>query len=68
MFIHPFQAVEHLHKSNGHAPNYKFRFLNYAQSNNCQSMSDSSVSYAAGALYQKWILPFFLNKPICPKM
>ncbi|XP_046849866.1 protein MEMO1-like [Xenia sp. Carnegie-2017] len=46
-------AVEHLHKSNGHAPNYKFRFLNYAQSNNCQSMSDSSVSYAAGALYQK---------------
>lgn len=53
MFTYPFQAVEHLHKSNGHAPNYKFRFLNYAQSNNCQSMSDSSVSYAAGALYQK---------------
>ena len=48
-----FQAVESLHQSNGPSPQYSFQFLNYAQSNNCELMSDSSVSYAAGALMKQ---------------
>lgn len=46
-------AVESLHQSNGPSPQYSFKFLNYAQSNSCQSMNDSSVSYAAGALMRQ---------------
>uniref|UniRef100_A0A1B0CMT0 Putative dioxygenase n=1 Tax=Lutzomyia longipalpis TaxID=7200 RepID=A0A1B0CMT0_LUTLO len=41
------QAVAHL-KSRGYS--MSFKFLKYAQSSQCKSMSDSSVSYASGSL------------------
>ncbi|CAB3397118.1 unnamed protein product [Caenorhabditis bovis] len=43
------QAAEHYRLSNSHT--HEFKFLNYSQSNKVRSPSDSSVSYAAGALF-----------------
>lgn len=43
------QAAEYFRQMNNHTA--EMRFLKYAQSNKCRSMSDSSVSYAAGALF-----------------
>ncbi|KAK0410138.1 hypothetical protein QR680_004970 [Steinernema hermaphroditum] len=43
------QAAEHFRQMNNHTA--EFRFLKYSQSNKCRNMKDSSVSYAAGALY-----------------
>jgi len=43
------QAAEHFRQQNNHTA--EFRFLKYSQSNKCRSLNDSSVSYAAGALY-----------------
>lgn len=44
------QAVHSLQKSGNNSHRMSLKFLKYAQSNQCCSMSDSSVSYAAGAL------------------
>ena len=49
------QAAEHFRQMNNHSA--EFRFLKYAQSNKCRNVNDSSVSYAAGALFinpKKW--------------
>uniref|UniRef100_H2VKE0 Protein MEMO1 n=1 Tax=Caenorhabditis japonica TaxID=281687 RepID=H2VKE0_CAEJA len=43
------QAAEHFRLSNNHT--HEFQFLNYTQSNKVRSSSDSSVSYASGALF-----------------
>ena len=43
------QAAEHFRQMNNHKG--EFRFLKYSQSNKCHSVHDSSVSYAAGALF-----------------
>jgi len=43
------QAAEHFSQMNNHSA--EFRFLHYSQSNQCRHMGDSSVSYAAGALF-----------------
>uniref|UniRef100_A0A914HGL5 Protein MEMO1 n=1 Tax=Globodera rostochiensis TaxID=31243 RepID=A0A914HGL5_GLORO len=43
------QAAEYFRQMNNHTA--ELRFLKYAQSNKCRSMSDSSVSYASGALF-----------------
>jgi AmmeMemoRadiSam system protein B len=43
------QAADHFRQMNNHT--HEFRFLKYSQSNKCRNMNDSSVSYAAGALY-----------------
>jgi AmmeMemoRadiSam system protein B len=43
------QAAEHFRQMNNHTA--EMRFLKYSQSNKCRSMNDSSVSYAAGALF-----------------
>uniref|UniRef100_A0A914CIG5 Protein MEMO1 n=1 Tax=Acrobeloides nanus TaxID=290746 RepID=A0A914CIG5_9BILA len=43
------QAAEHFRQMNNHTG--EFRFLKYSQSNKCRSLNDSSVSYAAGALF-----------------
>lgn len=43
------QAAEHFRQMNNHSA--EFRFLKYAQSNKCRNVNDSSVSYAAGALF-----------------
>ncbi|TKR61242.1 hypothetical protein L596_028377 [Steinernema carpocapsae] len=43
------QAAEHFRQMNNHTA--EFRFLKYSQSNKCRHLKDSSVSYAAGALY-----------------
>ncbi|VDK59734.1 unnamed protein product, partial [Anisakis simplex] len=43
------QAAEHFRQMNNHSA--ELRFLRYSQSNQCRSLSDSSVSYAAGALF-----------------
>jgi AmmeMemoRadiSam system protein B len=43
------QAAEHFRLSNNHT--HELEFLKYSQSNKCRSTSDSSVSYAAGALF-----------------
>ncbi|CAD6186598.1 unnamed protein product [Caenorhabditis auriculariae] len=43
------QAADQYRKMNNHT--HEFRFLNYSQSNKVRSASDSSVSYAAGALF-----------------
>jgi len=43
------QAAEHFRQMNNH--NHEMRFLKYSQSNKCRSANESSVSYAAGALY-----------------
>lgn len=47
----PKQAVAELKKS---GIDMNFSFLNYAQSSQCRNWSDSSVSYAAGALVVHW--------------
>ena len=44
------QAVHSLQKSGSNGHKMSLKFLKYAQSNQCCSMSDSSVSYAAAAL------------------
>ena len=44
-----FQAVETA-KRERPEDNYRFKFLSYSQSGACMDMTDSSVSYAAGAL------------------
>lgn len=44
-------AITELQKS---GMNMSFSFLNYAQSSQCRSWQDSSVSYAAGALTVHW--------------
>ncbi|KAI6190540.1 MEMO1 family protein [Aphelenchoides bicaudatus] len=43
------QAAEYFRQMNNH--NHEMRFLKYSQSNKCRSTSESSVSYAAGALF-----------------
>ncbi|CAJ0591889.1 unnamed protein product [Cylicocyclus nassatus] len=43
------QAAEHFRMMNNHT--HEFRFLKYSQSNKARSVNDSSVSYAAGALF-----------------
>ncbi|GMS80936.1 hypothetical protein PENTCL1PPCAC_3111, partial [Pristionchus entomophagus] len=43
------QAAEHFRQANNHT--HEFQFLRYSQSNQVRSPSDSSVSYAAGALF-----------------
>ncbi|CAD5232031.1 unnamed protein product [Bursaphelenchus xylophilus] len=43
------QAAEYFRQMNNHTA--EFKFLRYSQSNSCRSLSDSSVSYAAGALF-----------------
>ncbi|PAV69131.1 hypothetical protein WR25_05787 isoform C [Diploscapter pachys] len=43
------QAADHFRQMNNHT--HEFRFLNYSQSNKVRSPNDSSVSYAAGALF-----------------
>jgi AmmeMemoRadiSam system protein B len=43
------QAAEYFRISNNHT--HELEFLKYSQSNKCRSTSDSSVSYAAGALF-----------------
>ncbi|CAD5224180.1 unnamed protein product [Bursaphelenchus okinawaensis] len=43
------QAAEYFRQMNNHTADFKF--LRYSQSNACRSTSDSSVSYAAGALF-----------------
>lgn len=48
------EAVQEVVKSGGEAC---MKFLKYAQSNRCKDMSDSSVSYAAGALVFEWVGP-----------
>lgn len=44
-----FQAVE-IAKRERPEDDYRFKFLSYSQSGACIDMTDSSVSYAAGAL------------------
>ncbi|PNF35993.1 Protein MEMO1 [Cryptotermes secundus] len=44
------QAVQSLQKSGNNGHKMSLKFLKYAQSNQCCSMNDSSVSYAAAAL------------------
>nr|XP_015834515.1 PREDICTED: protein MEMO1-like isoform X2 [Tribolium castaneum] len=48
VLINFFQMVQNLIEETDQRP--KLKFLKYAQSNQCVSMSDSSVSYAAAAL------------------
>uniref|UniRef100_A0A7E4URX3 Protein MEMO1 n=1 Tax=Panagrellus redivivus TaxID=6233 RepID=A0A7E4URX3_PANRE len=43
------QGAELFRQMNNHT--HEFHFLKYSQSNKCRSLSDSSVSYAAGALF-----------------
>ncbi|CAJ0582504.1 unnamed protein product, partial [Mesorhabditis spiculigera] len=43
------QAAEHFRLANNHT--HEFKFLRYSQSNQARHASDSSVSYAAGALF-----------------
>uniref|UniRef100_A0A1I8B3Z8 Protein MEMO1 n=1 Tax=Meloidogyne hapla TaxID=6305 RepID=A0A1I8B3Z8_MELHA len=43
------QAFDHYRQTSN--PSAELRFLKYAQSNKVRSMTDSSVSYAAGALF-----------------
>lgn len=50
------QAVQALREMNGITQNWLFKFLHYAQSNYCNDFEDSSVSYAAGVLFEKrWL-------------
>lgn len=42
------QAIQTLRQSAN--PRMSLKFLDYAQSSQCREMTDSSVSYAAGAL------------------
>uniref|UniRef100_K1QW47 Protein MEMO1 n=2 Tax=Magallana gigas TaxID=29159 RepID=K1QW47_MAGGI len=42
-------AIDALRR-NGNGRRMSFKFMNYAQSSRCKKMSDSSVSYASGAL------------------
>lgn len=42
-------AIDALRR-NGNGRRMSFKFINYAQSSRCKKMSDSSVSYASGAL------------------
>lgn len=44
------EAVGEVMRSGGSGDGVCMKFLKYAQSNRCKDMSDSSVSYAAGAL------------------
>ena len=43
------QAIESVHTKNGNRK-MTFKFVKYAQSSQCRSTHDSSVSYAAGTL------------------
>ena len=43
-----FQAVSHLQSTS--AGKFSLKFVEYAQSNQCQSPNDSSVSYASASL------------------
>lgn len=43
------QAAEHFRQMNNHSA--ELLFLKYSQSNQCRNLNDSSVSYAAGALF-----------------
>ena len=53
--LHILQAVAAIKKTgNGHK--MSFKFVKYAQSSQCKSMRDSSVSYASGALVLEWWL------------
>uniref|UniRef100_A0A0N5AU17 Protein MEMO1 n=1 Tax=Syphacia muris TaxID=451379 RepID=A0A0N5AU17_9BILA len=45
------QAVEHSRQKQSKEISAELRFIKYAQSNQCRSTNDSSVSYAAGVLY-----------------
>lgn len=45
-----FQAAHHLQKMSMNGHKMSLKFLKYAQSSKCSTMSDSSVSYAAAAL------------------
>ncbi|KAL9952452.1 hypothetical protein ACROYT_G039711 [Oculina patagonica] len=46
-------AVEVMRQMNGVTHPWALDFIHYSQSNACYCMDDSSVSYAAGVLYQK---------------
>ncbi|KER31990.1 hypothetical protein T265_01918 [Opisthorchis viverrini] len=47
------QMVESLRKGGGPSTQFNFKFIKYTQSEHCQSMNDSSVSYAAGSLLMR---------------
>lgn len=48
-----FQAVKAI-KNTGNGHKMSFKFVKYAQSSQCTSQRDSSVSYASGALVIEW--------------
>ena len=47
------QAVEILRRMNGVTHPWTFKFVHYSQSNACDHVNSSSVSYAAGVLFSK---------------
>ena len=47
------QAVEALRRMNGVTHQWTFKFVHYSQSNACDHVNSSSVSYAAGVLFSK---------------
>lgn len=46
-------AVEVLRQMNGVTHPWTLRFIHYSQSNACDHVNDSSVSYAAGVLFSR---------------
>jgi hypothetical protein len=53
-YLFIFQAIDTIQKTgNGH--NMSLKFVKYAQSSQCKSMRDSSVSYASAALVIEWL-------------
>ncbi|TGZ74589.1 hypothetical protein CRM22_000854 [Opisthorchis felineus] len=47
------QMIESLRKGSSPSIQFDFKFIKYTQSEHCQSMNDSSVSYAAGSLLMR---------------